>query len=62
VRTAARAAEVRAAHARYCAAQLSNDKTRRVLERAYGEEDADRYMREVMFDCGPAPEEEELRP
>lgn len=41
---------VRAAHARYCAAQLRNVKTRQILEKALGRVAADRYMREVMFD------------
>jgi len=41
---------VAAAHARWAAHQLRNDRTRRVLEVAFGEAWADRYMREVMFD------------
>lgn len=43
-------AEVGAAHARYAEQQRRNDKTRRVLEAAWGEERADRYMRTVLFD------------
>ena len=35
---------------RFCERQLSNEKTRVVLERAMGEAVADRYMREVLFD------------
>lgn len=31
--------------------QLSNDKTRRVLEKSFGLELAENYMRTVMFDC-----------
>lgn len=46
-----------AAHRRYCDKQLENDKTRRVLEVAFGAEVAAEYMREVMFDC---PEQLEL--
>lgn len=42
---------VRAAHAQYCRAQLENDKTFRVLEKAIGPAAAERYMRTVMFDC-----------
>ncbi|WP_448572706.1 phycocyanobilin:ferredoxin oxidoreductase [Trichothermofontia sp.] len=34
----------------YCAQQLQNDKTRRVLEKAFGAEWADRYMTTVLFD------------
>lgn len=46
-----------AAHRRFCERQLENDKTRRVLEVAFGAELAAAYMREVMFDC---PEQLEL--
>ncbi len=35
---------------RYCTQQLQNDKTRRVLEKAFGAEWADRYMTTVLFD------------
>ena len=35
---------------RYCQQQLQNDKTRRVLEKAFGAEWADRYMTTVLFD------------
>ena len=50
-----RIAAIHAAHHRYCEQQLANDKTRRVLEAAFGGEVAARYMREVMFDCEPLP-------
>jgi phycocyanobilin:ferredoxin oxidoreductase len=52
----ARLASLHAAHRRYVDKQLENDKTRRVLEAAFGPELAERYMREVMFDCPPAPQ------
>ena len=48
---AQRTAQIAAAQARYCAKNLENDKTRRVLEKAFGAEAAERYMREIMFDC-----------
>lgn len=35
---------------RYCSQQQQNDKTRRVLEKAFGESWADRYMTTVLFD------------
>ncbi|CAG9464871.1 unnamed protein product [Pedinophyceae sp. YPF-701] len=38
------------AQERYSRMQLTNEKTRRILEVAMGEEAADAYMREVMFD------------
>ncbi|WP_036484171.1 phycocyanobilin:ferredoxin oxidoreductase [Myxosarcina sp. GI1] len=34
----------------YCTKQQQNDKTRRVLEKAFGKEWADNYMSEVLFD------------
>lgn len=34
----------------YCTKQQQNDKTRRVLEKAFGEEWAERYMTTVLFD------------
>jgi phycocyanobilin:ferredoxin oxidoreductase len=34
----------------YCEKQQRNDKTRRVLESAFGPEWADRYMTTVLFD------------
>jgi len=42
---------VRAAHTRYCEKQQENSKTTRVLESAFGEEVAKRYIREIMFDA-----------
>jgi phycocyanobilin:ferredoxin oxidoreductase len=41
---------VRAAHVRYCEKQQENSKTSRVLQSAFGEEFAKRYMSEIMFD------------
>lgn len=41
------------AQTRFCERQLENVKTRRALERAFGVELADRYMREVLFDVTP---------
>ncbi len=37
-------------HRRYCQQQLQNDKTRRVLEKAFGVDWAERYMTTVLFD------------
>lgn len=37
---------------RYCLQQQKNDKTRRILESAFGAEWADRYLRTMLFDCG----------
>ena len=34
----------------YCARQQQNDKTRRVLEKSFGTEWADRYMTTMLFD------------
>ena len=39
--------------ARFCQMQLRNDKTRSVLERAFGADVAEDYMREVMFSMEP---------
>lgn len=36
----------------YCLQQQQNDKTRRVLERAFGTEWADRYLKTMLFDSG----------
>lgn len=44
-------AEIVAAQTYYCTQQQQNDKTRRVLEKAFGSEWADRYMRTVLFDA-----------
>ncbi len=35
----------------YCNKQQQNDKTRRVLEKSFGAEWADRYMTTMLFDC-----------
>jgi phycocyanobilin:ferredoxin oxidoreductase len=43
-------AEVLAGQRRYCNQQQQNDKTRRVLEKAFGQAWADRYMTTVLFD------------
>jgi phycocyanobilin:ferredoxin oxidoreductase len=40
---------------RYCKQQKQNDKTRRVLEKAFNPEWADRYIEELLFDDPPAP-------
>ncbi|MEL6552171.1 MAG: phycocyanobilin:ferredoxin oxidoreductase [Cyanobacteria bacterium J06621_11] len=37
----------------YCAQQQQNDKTRRVLEKAFGNQWAERYMTTVLFDMPP---------
>lgn len=39
------------AHRRYCAMQLQNQKTSRVLSASFGDSFAHEYMREVMFDA-----------
>lgn len=44
-------AEILAGQRYYCSQQQQNDKTRRVLEKAFGTEWADRYMTTVLFDC-----------
>ena len=36
---------------RYCSQQQQNDKTRRILERAFGTEWADRYLKTMLFDA-----------
>ncbi|MEY3464376.1 MAG: Phycocyanobilin:ferredoxin oxidoreductase [Cyanobacteriota bacterium] len=40
---------------RYCRHQKRNDKTRRVLEKAFNPTWADRYIEELLFDDPPAP-------
>ncbi len=40
---------------RYCRHQKRNDKTRRVLEKAFNPAWADRYIEELLFDDPPAP-------
>ncbi len=37
----------------YCTKQQQNDKTRRVLEKAFGQEWANKYMTQVLFDLPP---------
>ncbi|MGB7086632.1 MAG: phycocyanobilin:ferredoxin oxidoreductase [Phormidesmis sp.] len=37
----------------YCFQQQKNDKTRRVLERAFDKEWAQRYLKTMLFDCAP---------
>ena len=39
----------------YCQQQKRNDKTRRVLEKAFNPQWADRYIEELLFDDPPAP-------
>jgi phycocyanobilin:ferredoxin oxidoreductase len=45
-----RQAEILAGQHYYCERQQQNDKTRRVLEKAFGEDWAERYMTTVLFD------------
>ena len=45
-----RQAEILAGQRHYCNQQQQNDKTRRVLEKAFGTAWADRYMTTVLFD------------
>lgn len=47
-------AEILAGQRHYCTQQQQNDKTRRVLEKAFGAEWADRYMTTVLFDLAEA--------
>lgn len=42
--------EISAGHQYYCDRQQQNDKTRRVLEKSFGVEWADRYMTTMLFD------------
>ncbi|MBD3881313.1 phycocyanobilin:ferredoxin oxidoreductase [Phormidium tenue FACHB-886] len=42
--------EILAGQRRYCSQQQQNDKTRRVLEKAFGAEWAERYLTTVLFD------------
>jgi phycocyanobilin:ferredoxin oxidoreductase len=48
--TPERQAEILAGQHYYCDRQQQNDKTRRVLEKAFGADWADRYMTTVLFD------------
>ena len=41
---------IRAGQFHYCKRQRQNDKTRRILEKAFGEEWTDRYMETMLFD------------
>lgn len=45
-----RAATILAGQTRYCRQQRQNDKTRRILEKAFGEVWAERYLSLVLFD------------
>ncbi|MEM9904862.1 MAG: phycocyanobilin:ferredoxin oxidoreductase [Cyanobacteria bacterium P01_D01_bin.44] len=42
---------IMAGQQRYCLQQQQNDKTRRILERAFGTEWAERYLKTMLFDC-----------
>lgn len=44
----------------YCNKQQQNDKTRRVLEKAFGEEWAENYMTTVLFDVPQSVEEQKM--
>ncbi|WP_264326375.1 phycocyanobilin:ferredoxin oxidoreductase [Romeriopsis navalis] len=48
--TPERGEEILEGQRNYCSRQQENDKTRRVLEKAFGSEWADRYMTTVLFD------------
>ncbi|AFZ29795.1 phycocyanobilin:ferredoxin oxidoreductase [Gloeocapsa sp. PCC 7428] len=48
--SAAQQAQILAGQRHYCTQQQQNDKTRRVLEKAFGKEWAERYMTTVLFD------------
>jgi phycocyanobilin:ferredoxin oxidoreductase len=48
--TPERRADILAGQQHYCTQQKQNDKTRRVLEKAFGSEWADHYMTTVLFD------------
>lgn len=49
--SAAQETEIVTAQRYYCTKQQQNDKTRRVLEKAFGVEWAEHYMTTVLFDC-----------
>jgi phycocyanobilin:ferredoxin oxidoreductase len=53
--TPERSDEIVAAQSYYCTRQQENDKTRRVLEKAFGTAWADRYMTTVLFDMANTP-------
>ena len=46
----AEASKILDAQIYYCTQQQQNDKTRRVLEKAFGQDWAEHYMTEVLFD------------
>ncbi len=48
--SAAEEEEVLVAQMYYCTQQQQNDKTRRILEKAFGQDWAEHYMTEVLFD------------
>ncbi|MEG3843169.1 phycocyanobilin:ferredoxin oxidoreductase [Microcoleus sp. herbarium14] len=48
--SAAEASKILDAQIYYCTQQQQNDKTRRVLEKAFGQDWAEHYMTEVLFD------------
>ncbi len=48
--TQEKVSEIIAAQKNYCSKQQQNDKTRRVLEKAFGKDWADNYMTTVLFD------------
>ena len=48
-----KAREIYESHARYSACQLSNDKTRQILEKRFGAAMARDYMEQMMFDVEP---------
>jgi phycocyanobilin:ferredoxin oxidoreductase len=49
--SAAEVSKILAGQQRYCTMQRQNDKTRRVLEKSFGTEWAERYMTTMLFDC-----------
>lgn len=49
------APDILAGQRRYCTQQQQNDKTRRVLEKAFGDAWAERYMTTVLFDVPQLP-------
>ena len=46
-------AAILAGQRRYCQQQQKNDKTRRILERAFDQQWAQRYLETMLFDCAP---------
>jgi phycocyanobilin:ferredoxin oxidoreductase len=49
-------AQIIAGQHNYCTKQQQNDKTRRVLEKAFGVDWAENYMTTVLFDLPELPE------